>query len=48
MKRIPEHKPDLEGDYVEIKKITEFKKRENLYKKWISEIKEKIYWEIRI
>ncbi len=46
--RIPEHQANLESDYDEIKKITEFKKREELFNVWISEIKEKIYWETRI
>ncbi len=47
LKRIPEHKADLEKDYEEIKKITEFKKREKLFKDWVNEIKENIYWETR-
>jgi peptidyl-prolyl cis-trans isomerase SurA len=46
--RIPEHQADLETDYDEIKKITEFKKREKLFNAWISEIKKNIYWETRI
>jgi peptidyl-prolyl cis-trans isomerase SurA len=46
--RIPEHQADLDTDYDEIKKITEFKKREKLFNAWISEIKENIYWETRI
>lgn len=48
LKRIPEHKADLEKDYEEIKKITEFKKREKLFNDWVNEIKENIYWETRI
>ncbi len=48
IKRIPEHKPNLETDFNEIKKITEFRKREKLNKEWIDEIKEKVYLEIRI
>ncbi|MCB0746214.1 MAG: peptidylprolyl isomerase [Ignavibacteriales bacterium] len=48
LKRIPEHKPTLETDFNEIKKITEFRKREKLYKDWVAEMKDKIYWEIRI
>lgn len=48
IKRIPEHAADLENDYNEIKKITEFKKREKLFKDWVKEIKENIYWETRI
>jgi len=48
IKRIPEHKPDIEIDYDEIKKITEIKKREDQFKNWLSEIKENIFWEVRI
>ncbi|MBI1931366.1 MAG: peptidylprolyl isomerase [Ignavibacteriales bacterium] len=48
IKRISEHKPNLETDYNEIKKITEFRKKEKLNKEWIEEIKEKVYLEIRI
>ncbi len=48
IKRTPAHKPSLETDYEEIKKITEFKKREKLFATWIDEIKQKIYWEVRI
>ncbi|MBK8945642.1 MAG: peptidylprolyl isomerase [Ignavibacteriae bacterium] len=48
IKRIPEHKPNLETDYNEIKKITEFRKREKLNKEWIDEIKEKVFLEVRI
>ncbi len=48
IKRIPEHKPDLDIDYNDIKRIAEYYKRQKLYTKWIEEIKEKIYWEIRI
>ncbi len=48
IKRIPEHKPSLETDYEQIKQIAKFKKQEKLYKNWITEIKDKVYWEIRI
>lgn len=48
IKRIPEHKADLETDYEEIKKITEFRKRERLFNEWVSEIKQNIYWETRL
>jgi len=48
IKRIPQHKANLETDYDEIKKIAEFRKREKLFTKWIKEIKQNIYWEIRI
>ncbi len=48
IKHIPAHAPDLNKDYDELKKLAEFKKREELFKKWIKELKEKIYWEIRV
>jgi len=38
----------LETDYDEIKKIAEFRKREKLFAKWMKEIKQNIYWEIRL
>lgn len=47
IKRIPAHQPSLETDYEEIKRLAEFKKKEKLFNKWINEIKENIYWEIR-
>ncbi len=46
--KIPEHKPTLKQDYEEIKKLAEFEKKNRLYQSWIKELKEKIYWEIRI
>ena len=46
--RIPAHKANLETDYEEIKRIAEFKKREELLSKWIEEIKSNVYWEKRI
>ncbi len=46
--RIPQHKADLEQDYNEIKKLAEENKRQKEYRKWIEQIKENIYWEVRI
>jgi len=48
IKRIPEHYASLEMDYDELKKIAELRKKEKLFTSWMKEIKEKIYWEIRI
>ncbi|MEE9431959.1 MAG: parvulin peptidyl-prolyl isomerase, partial [Melioribacteraceae bacterium] len=48
VKRIPEHYANLDMDYNELKKIAELRKKEKLFKKWMKEIKEKIFWEIRI
>ena len=46
--RVREHRADLEKDYDDIKRITEFNKKQKLYKEWLEEIKKNIYWEIRI
>lgn len=46
--RIPQHKADLEQDYNEIKKLAEENKRQKEYRRWIEQIKENIYWEVRI
>ncbi|MCO6474570.1 MAG: peptidylprolyl isomerase [Melioribacteraceae bacterium] len=47
-KRIEAHMPSLETDYEEIKRIAEFKKSEDLFNEWLGDVKEKIYWEIKI
>jgi peptidyl-prolyl cis-trans isomerase SurA len=44
----PEHKPNIEKDFEEIKQLAIYKKQEKLYSAWIQELKEKIYWEIKI
>lgn len=46
--RTPQHAANLEQDYSEIKKLADEYKKQNEYQKWIEEIKEKIYWEVRI
>jgi peptidyl-prolyl cis-trans isomerase SurA len=46
--RTPEHKANLEDDFNEIKKLADDLKRQKEYEKWISEIKEKIFWELKI
>ncbi|PID56398.1 MAG: parvulin peptidyl-prolyl isomerase [Ignavibacteriae bacterium] len=48
IERIPEHKPDLEKDYDEIKKIAVIKKKQDKIKSWLKDIKDNIYWDIRI
>lgn len=48
IKRTPEHKADLEQDYNEIKKLAEYYKKQKLYAKWMDELREKIYWDIRL
>ncbi len=46
--KIPQHQPDLEIDYVELKRFADEYKKQNLYTKWIEEIKTKIYWEVKL
>lgn len=46
--RVPEHRPTFEGDYDEIKRLAIYHKRQKQYTKWIEELKEEIYWELRI
>jgi peptidyl-prolyl cis-trans isomerase SurA len=46
--RSPQHKADLEKDYTEVKKLADESKKQKEYRKWIEEIKSKIYWEVRI
>lgn len=48
LKRVPEHKANLDLDFSEIKRLTEYYKRQKLYAKWMEELKAKIYWEIRL
>lgn len=48
IKRIPEHKANLDMDYAEVKRLAEYYKKNKLYAKWMKEIKEKIYWEVRL
>ncbi len=46
-KRIPQHSADLLKDYNELAKLaTEYKKQQK-YKQWISDLKNKIYWQIK-
>ncbi len=48
IKRTPEHKANLEKDFNEIKRLTEYYKKQKLYVKWMEELKEKIFWEVRL
>lgn len=48
MDKNPEHKPDIAKDYNEIKQLAEYNKQQKLYVDWMKEIKENIFWEIRI
>lgn len=46
--RTPEHRPVLDEDFDEIKRLAIYNKRQKLYSKWIEELKEKIYWDVKI
>ncbi|MCF8242374.1 MAG: peptidylprolyl isomerase [Melioribacteraceae bacterium] len=46
--RVPEHQASLEQDFEDIKRLAEFRKKQKLYEKWISKLKDDIYWEIKI
>jgi peptidyl-prolyl cis-trans isomerase SurA len=46
--RIPQHAPDLNTDYAELKRLADENKKEKEYRKWIESLKDKIFWEIRI
>lgn len=47
-KKIPQHKPDLEIDFTDLKKLSEEYKKQRLYSEWMEELKSKIFWEIKI
>jgi peptidyl-prolyl cis-trans isomerase SurA len=47
-KHIPEHVANIETDFDDIKRLAQFRKREELFKEWIKELKSHIYWEIKI
>jgi peptidyl-prolyl cis-trans isomerase SurA len=46
--RIPQHAPNLDTDYAELKRLADENKKEREYRKWIESLKNKIFWEIRI
>lgn len=47
-KRIPQHQPDLELDYSDLKKLSDEFKKQKLYAEWMEELKSKIFWEIKV
>ncbi|PKL87926.1 MAG: parvulin peptidyl-prolyl isomerase [Ignavibacteriae bacterium HGW-Ignavibacteriae-2] len=48
VKRTPEHIANMEQDFEDIQRLAQYKKREELYLKWVTELKDKIYWEEKI
>jgi peptidyl-prolyl cis-trans isomerase SurA len=47
-KRIPEHTASLEIDYSDVKRLADYAKKQKLYAKFMKQLKDKIYWEIRL
>lgn len=47
-KRTPQHEPDIEKDFAEIKNLANEYKKQKEYEEWISGLKDEIYWEIKI
>ncbi len=48
LSRIPQHPASLEEDYAELKRLADEYKKQKQYDKWLSSLKDKIYWEVRI
>lgn len=46
--RSPQHAPDLNKDYADIKKLADEYKRQKKYEEWIKQLKSKIYYDIRL
>lgn len=46
--RIPQHAPDLNKDYDDIKKLADEFKRQQKYQAWVDDLKSKIYYDIRL
>jgi peptidyl-prolyl cis-trans isomerase SurA len=47
-KRIPQHIADIDNDYQELKKLADEYKKQKLYEKWIGDLRNKIYNEVRL
>ncbi len=46
--KTPEHVANIDEDFDDIERLAQFRKREQLYKEWVRELKSHIYWEIKI
>ena len=46
--RIPQHPANLNDDYAELKKLADEYKKQKEYEKWLKELKNTIFWEVRI
>lgn len=48
LKKISQHAADLQQDFPELKKLADDYKKQNLYEKWITELRNKIFYEVRL
>ncbi|MCK6606261.1 MAG: peptidylprolyl isomerase [Ignavibacteriaceae bacterium] len=48
IERVPQHKPDLELDYDELKNLTVMYLQDEMEKTWLEEIKQNVFWEIKL
>lgn len=48
IERVPQHKPDLGLDYDELKNLTVMYLQDEMEKKWLEEIKQNVFWEIKL
>ena len=46
--KVAAHEPSLAMDYADLENLASFRKKQELYKEWMDELKEKIYWEVKI
>lgn len=47
IKKTTEHKPTLEDDFEDIKRVAQVQKEQRLYKDWLQDLRSKIFWEIK-
>ena len=47
-KRTPQHKASLDEDFNELQQLANQNKKQQKYEEWIKELKNKIYWDIRL
>jgi peptidyl-prolyl cis-trans isomerase SurA len=46
--KVPQHPANLKDDYNELKRLADEHKRQKEYEQWLKELKENIFWEVRI
>jgi peptidyl-prolyl cis-trans isomerase SurA len=48
IRKIPQHKANIDIDYSDLKRMTEYYNKQKLYAEWIKDIKSRVFWEIRL